>query len=266
VYQFITRRLALNAVVISALSRAQTLPKEFDVATVKPNAANDSRFMIRPLPGGRLTISGVPLKMLIMEAYDVRTFQVSGGLGWVSTERWDIEAKAEGVQGQLPIGQTLKMLQALITDRFHLEVHHETKEMTIYALVVGKNGSKLTPHTGEPPQPTDRLRVRPGSLSAKQIGIAALVRQLTLQLGRQVIDKTGLAGQYDFTLEWAPEPGQGGPESIGLPPDARVAQPAESNGPSIFTAVQEQLGLRLDAQEGPVDIIVIDRAEKPDEN
>jgi bla regulator protein BlaR1 len=138
--------------------------------------------------------------------------------------------------------------------------------MTIYALVVGKNGSKLTPHTGEPPQPTDRLRVRPGSLSAKQIGIAAFVRQLTLQLGRQVIDKTGLTDQYDFTLEWTAEPGQGGPESMGLPPDARVAQPAESNGPSIFTAVQEQLGLRLDAQEGPVDIIVIDRAEKPDEN
>jgi uncharacterized protein (TIGR03435 family) len=91
--------------------------------------------------------TGVPLRMLIMEAYDVRRFQVSGGPGCMSTERWDIEAKAEGVQGQLPIGQTLKMLRALITDRFHLELHHETKDMTIYALVVSKNGSKLTPHT-----------------------------------------------------------------------------------------------------------------------
>ena len=135
----------------------------------------------------------------------------------MSTERWDIQAKAEGVQGQLPIGQMLKMLQALITDRFKLEVHHESKEMTVYALVVGKNGSKLTPHTGEPPQPTDRLRMRPGSLSAKQVRIAALVRQLTPQLWRQVIDKTGLTGEYDFTLEWTPEPGQGGPESNRTP-------------------------------------------------
>ncbi len=264
--KFIALRLVLSAAVISVLGQAQSLPKEFDVATIKPNSANDNRFMIRPLPGGGLTITGVPLKMLIMEAFDVRAFQVSGGPGWMSTERWDIEAKAEGVQSRLPIGQTLKMLQALITERFHLAVHHETKEMTIYALVVGKNGSKLTPHTGEPPQPTDRLRTRPGSFSAKQIGIGALVRQLTLQVGRPVIDKTGLTSLYDFTLEWTPEPGQGGPESIGLPPDARLPPPSDSNGPSIFTAVQEQLGLRLDAQKGPVDIIVIDRAEKPDEN
>jgi bla regulator protein BlaR1 len=264
--KLIALSLLLSAGVISALAKAQSLPKEFDVATIKPNSANDNRFMIRPLLGGGLTITGVPLKMLIMEAFDVRAFQVSGGPGWMSTERWDIEAKADGVQGRLPIGQTLQMLQALITDRFHLDVHHETKEMTIYALVVGKNGSKLTPHAGEPPQPTDRLRVRPGSLSAKQIGVAALARQLTLQVGRQVIDKTGLTGTYDFTLEWMPESGQGGPESIGLPPDARIPSPAESNGPSIFTAVQEQLGLRLEAQKGPVDIIVIDRAEKPAEN
>ena len=265
-FKFVSLRLFLSAAAISALGQAQSLPKEFDVATIKPNASNDNRFMIRPLPGGGLTITGVPLRMLIMEAYDVRTFQVSGGPGWMNTDRWDIEAKTEGVKGQLPIGQTLKMLQVLITHRFHLEVHHDTKEMTIYALVVGKNGSKLTPHTGEPPQPTDRLRVRSGSLSAKQVGIAALVRQLTLQLGRQVIDKTGLTDQYDFKLEWSPEPGQGGPESIGLPPDARLPPPAESNGPSIFTALQEQLGLRLDAQKGPVDVIVVDRAEKPDEN
>src|SRR5579862_1673996 len=113
--KFISRRLVLSAAVTTALSHPQALPKEFDVATIKPNAANDNRFMIRPLPGGGLTISGVPLKMLIMEAYDVRAFQVSGGPGWMSTERWDIQARAEGVQGQLPIDQMLKMLQALIT-------------------------------------------------------------------------------------------------------------------------------------------------------
>jgi bla regulator protein blaR1 len=258
--------LIFGAVVIAALGQSPPPPKEFDVATVKPNSANDNRFMIRPLPGGGLSISGVPLKMLIMEAYDVRAFQLSGGPGWMSTERWDIEAKTEGVKGQLPIEQTLKMLQALIVDRFHLEVHHETKEMTVYALVVGKNGSKLTPHTGEPAQPQERLQARPGLLSVKQLGIAALVRQLTLQVGRTVIDKTKLTGAYDFTLKWTPEPGQGGPESIGLPPDPQLPAPSESNGPSIFTALQEQLGLRLDAQKGSVDIIVVDRAEKPDEN
>jgi uncharacterized protein (TIGR03435 family) len=81
-----------------------------------------------------------------------------------------------------------------------------------------------------------------------------------------VVDKAGLTGEYDFTLEWTPEPGQGGPESIGLPPALDSPRASDSNGPSIFTALQEQLGLRLDAQKGPVDIIVIDRAEKPDEN
>jgi uncharacterized protein (TIGR03435 family) len=264
--KFSAFRLVLSAALVSALGPAQTPPKEFDVATIKPNAANDNRFMIRPLPGGGLTITGVPLRMLIMEAYDIRAFQVSGGPGWMSTERWDIEARAEGVQGQLPINQEHLMLQALITDRFHLEVHHETKEMTIYALVVGKNGSKLMAHTGEPPRPGEWLRVRHGTLTVKQGGIATLVRQLTLQLGRQVIDKTGLTGEYDFTLEWTPEPGQGGPEAIGLPPDTRLPPPPDSNGPSIFTALQEQLGLRLDAQKGSVDIIVVDRAEKPGEN
>jgi uncharacterized protein (TIGR03435 family) len=126
--RFIARRLVLSAAVITTLCQTQTLPKEFDIATIKPNAASDNRFMIRPLPGGGLTITGVPLRMLIMEAYDVRTFQVSGGPGWMNTERWDIQAKAEDVQGQIPINQMLEMLQALITDRFHLEVHHETKE------------------------------------------------------------------------------------------------------------------------------------------
>jgi len=258
--------LMLGTAVIAALSQSPPSPKEFDVATIKPNSANDNRFMIHPLPGGGLSISGVPLKMLIMEAYDLRAFQLSGGPGWMSTERWDIEAKTEGVKGQLPIDQTLKMLQTLIVDRFHLQIHHESKEMTVYALVVGKNGSKLNPHTGEPAQPEERFQMRPGSLSVKQLGIAALVRQLTLQVGRTVIDKTGLTGVYDFTLKWTPEPGQGGPESIGLPPDPQLPPPSDSNGPSIFTALQEQLGLRLDAKKGSVDIIVVDRAEKPDEN
>ena len=91
--RFFARRLVLSAAVIATLCQTQTLPKEFEVATVKANAANDNRFMIRPLPGGGLTITGVPLKMLMMEAYDVRTFQVSGGPGWMSTERWDIQAR-----------------------------------------------------------------------------------------------------------------------------------------------------------------------------
>jgi hypothetical protein len=112
--KFSAFRLVLSAALISALGPAQTPPKEFDVATIKPNAANDNRFMIRPLPGGGLTITGVPLRMLIMEAYDVRAFQVTGGPGWMSTERWDIEARAEGVQGRLPIDQEHLMLQALI--------------------------------------------------------------------------------------------------------------------------------------------------------
>ena len=138
--------------------------------------------------------------------------------------------------------------------------------MPVYALVVGRGGSKLTPHTGEPPPPGQAIRQGRGLFSINKGGVGLLAAQLERQLSRVVIDKTELKGEYDYTLEWTPEPGEGGPESIGLPPQASSAVPVDSKGPSIFTALQEQLGLRLESQRGPVEVIVIERVEKPSEN
>jgi uncharacterized protein (TIGR03435 family) len=121
-------------------AQTQTVPTKFDVATIKPNTDNDNRFAYRGLPGGTLSATGVPLKMLIMEAYDIKSFQVSGEPGWVNTAKWDIEAKVEGFKGRLSQAQHGAMLRVLLEDRFKLRVRRETKEMPVYALVVGKGG------------------------------------------------------------------------------------------------------------------------------
>ena len=265
-YTYNTRSLTVATGLACALAMAQPEPKAFDVATIKPSAINDNRFMYRGLPGGTLAAVGMPLKMLIMQAYDVKAFQVSGGPSWIATQRWDVEAKVEGVQGTLSRAQHGTMLRALLEDRFQLKVHRETKEMPVYALLIGKNGPKLSLHKGEPPQPGQGLRLGPGSLSFQNGSVAALATQLSTQLWRTVIDKTGLQGEYDFTLKWTPEQGEGGPESIGLPPELPAPPPPESSGPSIFTALQEQLGLRLDSQRRSVEIIVIDSVERPSVN
>ena len=258
------RRAILFAAAIPCLF-AQS--KKFDVATIKPNAEKDNRFMMPGGPqGGTYRATGVTLKMLIMYAYGVpAAFQVSGGPSWVGNERWDIQAKTEG---QTPSrDQFVDMLRALIEDRFQLKVRRETRDMPVYDLALAKSGSKLKLHSGDPPKPEDRLRMGFGSMRFQDSGLALFAHQLSLQLGRKVIDKTGLTGRYDFSLEWAPEPGQGGLEAIGLPPDPNFRPPpADPNRPSLFTAIQEQLGLRLDSEKGPVDMIVIDSVSKPTEN
>jgi bla regulator protein blaR1 len=262
----VTRLATLAIALTCALCFAQS-KKEFDVATVKPTADKDNNFMLRRPQNGTFSATGVTLKMLIMSAYEVNAYQVSGGPSWIGTQRWDIQAKAEGATGLMPRDQFDEVLRALIEDRFRLKTRRESKDMPVYELVVAKNGSKLSPHTGDPAKPQDRVRMGYGSLRFQQARIAGLVFQLSVQLGRTVIDKTGLTGEYDFALAWLPEPGQGGPESIGLPPQALPSPaPSDPNRPSIFTAIQEQLGLRLDSQRGPVDMIVIDSVEKPTEN
>jgi len=245
------------------LAQSPTVPTEFDVVSVKPSAPDlQGNFMFQSLPGGTIRIVGVPLRMIIMQAYHLRAFQVSGGPDWVRSECWDILAKAETTAGRLPPAEEDRMLKALMEDRFHLKVHSETKEAQVYALEVGKNGSKLVPST----QSARDFRTKAGSLDAKKSKVASLVSWLSPQLGRVVIDETNLEGEFDYKLEWTPEPGQGGPEAFGLPPDTRGTPPAETNGPSIFTALQEQLGLRLVSEKGPVEMIVIDYVERASAN
>jgi bla regulator protein blaR1 len=248
----------------------------FEVASIKPADPDARGTSIQFMPGGGLKMMNIPLRAMITFAYDFRDFQVSGGPGWVGNERFDVMAKADraAAEGPADFGQMSddqrktarvqigERLRALLAERFQLVVHKETKEQPIYALVVSKNGAKLqdTKETGN----RQSLMNNRGRSEGHAISTEMLAQSLSGMLGRPVVDKTGLTGKYDFVLEWAPDPGA----------DARaqgfgngVTEPAPApGGPSIFTALQEQLGLRLESQKGPVENIVIDRAEKPSEN
>jgi uncharacterized protein (TIGR03435 family) len=279
------RYLLLAAV--ASLSFAQSSP-QFEVASIKPADPNERRMSIQIAPGGRFIANGVTVRFLIQQAYGIKDFQITGGPSWMGTERYDVSAKPEGdanVTGE----QLRPMIQALLADRFKLTLHKETKEMPIYALVVGKNGPKMqesefqdngsgpAPGPGGGPGPVKgggpmmggggrggMMRMGRGQLSATGVPMSTLANALSNQLGRNVVDKTGLTKNYDYKLEFTPERGQEMP--LGGGPGGDEAHPVESNGPSIFTAVQEQLGLKLEAQKGPVEILIIDRIEKATEN
>jgi len=274
-----------NLVILAAgLAFGQTAPAPltFEVASIKPNSGDDRRIGIQFMPGGGLRTTGTTLKFLVTFAYDVRDFQVSGGPGWLNSDRFDIVAKSGGSENatqddmrnmtdeqmKTAAEQMRLKLQALLADRFQLTIHRESKEQPVYALVIGKNGSKL--QESKVQQKGDRrrmMRMGRGELTGDGVGLEMLAENLSSQLGRPVIDRTGLKGDFDFKLTWTPDPGQsmagfGGPP----PPGADAPPPPDPNGPSIFTAVQEQLGLRLESQKGPVNLIVIDRVEKLSEN
>jgi uncharacterized protein (TIGR03435 family) len=174
-------------------------------------------------------------------------------------------------------------MQALLADRLKLKLSHDSKELPVYALVVAKNGPKLQEAKpgdtypngikapdGKPAGGAGMMRMGPGQLTGQGLPMESLAQLLSEQLGRTVLDKTGLKGKYDFTMTWTPDPNEGmmrmGPgPGPGGPPNNDAALP-DSSGPSLFTAIQEQLGLKLDSTKGPVDILVVDHVEKPSEN
>ncbi len=182
--------------------------------------------------------TSVTAKALIAYAYDVREFQISGGPGWLGSEEYDIVAKPDGDVGG---DKVLAMAKSLLAERFKLSLHHESKEMPVLALVVAKGGPKLQPAAGHGPE----VRGGRGRFVARNVTMGLFAAQLAGRvLDRPVLDRTGIAGEFDITLEWAFDPGA-------------------DNGPSIGTALQEQLGLKLEAQKGAVDVLVIDRVERP---
>jgi uncharacterized protein (TIGR03435 family) len=239
----------------------------------------DARGFIDFLPGGGLRAVGIPLKTLITLAYDVRGFQVSGGPGWINSDRFDINARAEASdttesapadltkmtdeQRKTMAAQAKERLRNFMEERFQLAIHRETKEQQVYALVAAKGGLKVQ----ESKEAVGRMRMGRGLLTGQGVDLGFLATTLSSQLGRPVIDKTGLAGKYDFELKWTPDPGQPAAAPFGPPPPGvELPPPPDPNGPSIFTALQEQLGLRLESQKAPVETLVIDRVERPSEN
>jgi len=222
------------------------------------------------------------VKELIVLAYRIQLFQISGGPPWINSDHYDISAKSENSpkREEIPL-----MLQALLADRFQLTIHRETKELPTYALVLARKDGKLGPHLVEskgnnctavdpnkpPPSPPEPgkppvlycggMMMRPNALRAASIQVSELTQNFSRLLGRTVVDKTGLTGKYDISMEWNPDVSQA-PQMPGAPPSPS----SEPGGPSIFTAIQEQLGLKFEAQKGQVETIVIDRAERPSAN
>lgn len=249
----------------------------FEVASIKPGSfPNLPGGTIRWQTGGALRVTNMSLKELMEQAYDVFPFQISGGPDWLDSARFDISAKPDH---EPKWQEEALMLQSLLADRFQLSIHRETKELPVYALVLarkdGRLGPKLTeskegactvydaanpPARGATVCGTRMFNPSHGFLTIARLPIDSLAKTLSEVLGRTVIDKTGLTGDFDSHLEYAPDENQ----RIQLPPG--IPNPPVSDGPSIFVAVQEQLGLKLESQKGPVGILVIDRAEKPSEN
>ncbi len=260
----------------------------YDVASIKPNKSgtNMVRMMVRP---DGLSAMGATLQMLIQNAYGIQDFQIVGAPKWVSSDRYDIEAKMDGAQVEKfqtlgpdqRVLESKRMLQALLANRFKLAVHREMKDLPGYALVIAKNGPKL--HDAKPGdtypngikgpdgQPGQGLMIMGGMggpLTGQGINIENLVRVLSQQLGRTILDETGLTGKYDFTLQWTPDERTGPMSAATQGGGSRSddAPPPDASGPSIFTAMQEQLGLKLESRKVPVEMLVIDHVEAPSEN
>jgi uncharacterized protein (TIGR03435 family) len=241
---------------------------QFEVATIKPNKSGESGASLGPRPGGRLIGTNQTVRNLIRNAFNVQPYQIVGGPDWMDADRFDILAKAADADvdanGRVaPQGMMLR-LQALLEDRFAMATHWETRDLPAYALVrvsPASLGPRLKVHTGDCTRPPGsapaagaaavkcgtnvNMSAAGAKVTAIGITIETFARNLSSAAGRYVVDKSGLAGHYDLELEFTPE------------------QSADTAGPSLFTAMQEQLGLKLDSERAPIEVLIIDGVERP---
>jgi uncharacterized protein (TIGR03435 family) len=238
---------------------AQT-PPGFEVSSIKPSPPGDTRPPLVGYPAGRLTTVNASLLFLIRFAYDLREDQILNAPGWIASTSYDIEAKARNdvpfPSGTEGARQIRRMTQGLLADRFKLAAHQETRQEPVYRLTIDKGGVKMKATENKP----GPLTIRTGRLTGESVTIPALIKLLTGPAGRPILDQTGLTARYDFELKYSPELTSGG-AAVG--PDAT---PPDPNAPSIFTAVREQLGLRLEPSRGTVEVLVIEHVENPSEN
>jgi uncharacterized protein (TIGR03435 family) len=252
----------LSAAFIFTANAAFAQAPAFEVATVKPTPPDwDGGKVIRMESADRFAARNYTLKALVGAAYNLTPSTISGGPGWIETDGYDILAKTPG-EVRPSLDQQMAMLRSLLSDRFKLSFHREQKELSIYALTIAKNGPKLKKSTAPPDQlPVLTNRIFPDhvSLPGRNATMAQLGSALQRAVAdRPVVDKTGLAGKYDFDVEWTADETQFGGQIRGTP--------AQPTSPGLFAAMQEQLGLRLEATKGPVDTLVIDRVERPSAN
>jgi len=260
------RLLVLAATGIFAQSPA-TRPtfNAFEVATIKPaDPASLGRY-IRMQSVNRFYAKGFTLNALVAAAYSLSPRAISGGAPWADSDRYDILASTPG-DVQPNLDEQMAMLRKLLTERFQLTFHRESRELPVFAITLAKAGSKLKPSVAPPatlpelinviyPEEKGGVHVMLPARNATIVQFAAMMQRTVLD--RPVVDQTGLSGTYDFDLEWTPDENQFG---------GSLPQSPESTKPSLFIAMQEQLGLRLEATRGPVRALVIDRVERPSEN
>jgi uncharacterized protein (TIGR03435 family) len=295
-----------------AIAQTNAATPKFEVASIKPAKPQGRGVLMgtRSRPNdGRFDATNVTLRMLIRTAYDIQNSQIAGGPNWIGHDRFDIQAKSDSavddyLQKLTPAqGRLVKqcMLQALLADRFNLKLRRETRELPIYALVVAKHGPKIQADQNSTPGPSGiggahasvafmRMPGQEQQIYFREAPLQFLGQVLSQQLGRTVVDKTGLKGNYSFILKYMPDisrgqmfggPGPGGaggigagpgasgggPSAAGMPPASNSSDSSsDASGPSVFTAVQQQLGLRLKPEKGPVEVLVIDRVEQPSAN
>jgi len=249
-------------------------PISYDVVSIKLDRAPDSGSHIHVSEDRDSFIAtGVTAKYLIELAYEVRDFQISGGPGWADSEKYAISAKMDDdtvealkkLSREQAIGRRQLMLQSLLAERFNLKLTHSSRELPIYALLVSKNGPKLPPSREAAGRQGYSSNKR-GELIATGASMSSLADRLSRELGRKVVDKTGLQERYDFTLHWTPERLTPVIASAADNNQGPAAPALDSSGPSIFTALQEQLGLRLESQKGSVETLIIKSIEKPSDN
>ena len=243
---------------------AADAPTVFEVAASKlSNPDTPAAFKAFRINGRELLALNTTLADLITFAYGVHTRQVSGGPSWMENDKFDVTGRpqAEGVPNQ---EQFRGMIKNLLADRFKLAVHTEKKDLPAYVLTVDNRGHRLTTNNGDPNGlPTLNLKGL-GTLFVVNANMGHVANALqSWVFDRPVIDRTGLPGRFDFTLTWTPDESQG--RSFG-PRQPAPTTPDSKAPPGFFTAIQEQLGLRIESQTAPVDVIVIDRVDKPSDN
>ena len=250
---------AIPAAPTKSAPMATDAKPDVEVATIKPTQPGNDQMMFQT-HGGTLVIKNLTLGFMMSFAYDLPVRQITGKPGWMDTDKWDIEAKSD-TPGEPNPSQLKLMMQKLFAERFGLQVHEEKRKMAAYALIVSKDGLKMT-KAADASGPAQLLYPR-GVLIAKSMTMADLAQLLQrLILGQPIVDKTGLEGRWAFTMRWTPDETQfeGAPESSRHPADDANAWPP------LFTAIQKQLGLKLESQKADVPVLVVDHVDHPSPN
>ncbi len=233
----------------------------FAVATIKLSDPSLPGYGMKIRPG-QFSATGYTLRLLIMYAWDLHRTQIRGGPAWLDSDKYNVTAKPDG-QGLPSPQQWQTMLQKLLADRFGLAFHRETRTLSVYALTVAKGGPKLTSAVGDPNASADISFLALGRLGARNASTADFAHSMQKNVvDRPIIDRTNLSGTYDFGLIWVPDEFQF--SEVRTPGGPQI--PSNTEGADLFTAIQQQLGLKLTAMRAPAEVFVIDHAEKPSAN